>query len=86
MNVLEALKTFLSDRIEVALLAISLFVNAYLFIMYVRARNAEVRTLQTLLPLATRLSDLLTAAAARAKTRSSNMPLISSDSGIRERE
>jgi len=84
MEFLNQLKAFLADRPETALLAVSLFVNSFLFMAYARARDAHVKALMTLLPLATRLSDLLTAAATRAKNRNSP-PFTSKDSGLQER-
>lgn len=87
-NLLENLKAFLTDEPEKAVLAISLTVNALMFGMYVRARDAHVKSLMMILPLATRLSDLLSLAASKAKARSNPPDGIyrSSDSGIREKE
>ena len=69
MEFLEHLKTFLSDRPEAGLLAISLVVNALLFVFYVRARDSHVKSLEAILPLATRLSDMLSLAATKARAR-----------------
>lgn len=78
MEALISLKNFLADRPEVALLAISLLTNATLLGLYIRSRDTHDKTLRMILPLATRLSDLLALAANKAKARAP-----AGDSGIR---
>lgn len=83
MNALVELKNFLADRTELAILAISLLINAYLFLALQRAKADQIKSLETLLPLATRMNDLFIAAAAKAKARNHPPSFSSSDSGIR---
>jgi len=69
MATLVELKEFVADRPEAALLAISLLANAVLFSLLLRSHAREVKTLMTLLPLATRMTDMFAAAVAKAKNR-----------------
>ena len=87
LQLLEGLKNFLADRPDTAFLAISLFVNAFLFKAYAKARDEHTKSLESLLPLAASLSEMLKAAAAKSKLKARGYPpMVSSDSGIRERE
>ena len=72
MDFLREMKDFLADRPEWAFLAISLFVNAVLFRMYVKARNAHFQTIERWLPVAEQLTVMLKHAATKARGRNQN--------------
>ena len=60
MDFLDRLKDYLADRPETAFLAISLFVCAYLFRKYDRARDRHIEILETIVPLAENLRKMIT--------------------------
>ena len=67
LDFLVKLKDFLADRPEWAFLAISMFVNALLFKMYVAARNAHFATVERWLPVTEQLTEMLKVAATKAR-------------------
>lgn len=64
---LNKLKDFLADRPEWAFLAISLTVNAYLFRLLLKAKDAHFATVERWLPVAERLASLVQMAASKAR-------------------
>lgn len=70
IELLGQLKKFLSEQPVVAFLAISLGVNAVLFRLYVKEKDAHLRTVLDWLPLSEKLTQLLEAAANKARRRS----------------
>lgn len=69
IELLGQLKKFLADQPVVAFLAISLGVNAVLFRLYVKEKDAHLRTVLDWLPLSEKLTQLLETAAYRARRR-----------------
>lgn len=70
LEYLISLKEFLATRPEIAFLALSLSTNAYLFRIYVKARDEHFATVITWLPVADRMMNLVSAAAEKARRRS----------------
>jgi hypothetical protein len=69
VELLSSLKNFLADRPEFAFLALSLGTNVVLFKLYVREKDAHLATVLEWLPLAEKLTNILAAAAAKARVR-----------------
>lgn len=69
VELLGQLKKFLADQPVVAFLAISLGVNALLFRLYVKEKDAHLKTVMDWLPLSEKLTQLLETAANRARRR-----------------
>lgn len=74
IELLGQLKKFLSDQPVVAFLAISLGVNAVLFRLYVKEKDAHLQTVLDWLPISEKLTRLLETAASKARRRSEAAP------------
>lgn len=72
LELLSKLKSFLVERPEVAFLACSLATNVVLFRLYVREKDAHFSTVVRWLPLAEKLTNMFSVAAARARGKRAN--------------
>lgn len=69
IELLGQLKKFLADQPTVAFLAISLGVNAVLFRLYVKEKDAHLSTVLEWLPLAEKLTNIFATVANKARGR-----------------
>jgi len=71
---LEQLKNFLEDRPSWAFLALSLAANLALFRLLLKAKDKQLALVVQWLPLADKMTTLVTAAATRARTKNLTNP------------
>lgn len=69
IELLNQLKDFLADRPAWAFLALSLVTNGYLFILLQRAQAERLEDMRKWLPVASKLGDLVSAAANKARKK-----------------
>ena len=69
LELMISLKNFLADRPEFAFLALSLATNALLFRMYVKEKDDHLATVLEWLPLAEKLTAMLSAVATKERAR-----------------